>query len=936
MTSDDSEDQRIDDKEQARLIACDALLRAASTERETAFSDACSPEDRGRDRLRLLLRMLEASEMVADHEPVAECVSPSQGRDDQPLLLGRFEVLDHLGSGGFGFVVRARDRLLGREVALKMPLPERVLNPGDVHRFLREARSAARLDHPNIVRVHDAGELGPLGYFIASEYCEGPSLRRWLKSQNQPVPARLAARWVAAVADAVQHAHDRGILHRDIKPDNILLAGGAKPEDLVPRLTDFGLAKVVEEAGDQTLSEARVGTPVYMAPEQAAGRRSEVGPATDVYGLGATLYEILTGRPPFRGETEAETLRLVVESEPVAPRSLRPGLPRDLDTICLKSLRKVPAYRYDSAAALHDDLERFLNGRPIVGRPVSAWEQSCVWARQRPAVAALLGLVILLLGGLVGGIAAWASWLEWHNLQLEIHIARGDQKAREAEEQTRIAEERRRQANRHHYAESLRRARRALVDRQFELAQDILHDIQPEPDGFDPRGFAWRYLWRQAHREFSQLWGHEATVVGRSVARDGRTLVTWDLQGKALLWHLSPDMELDRPRGLPAPPDAMWDDVWLSPDGRRLAALGRGVPNRRIDFFELASNQQVSRLNCNAGEELHLLCFDARGGRAAVARTYPGVRQSADSWDITTPSAHLVCKILESAHPFFQGFSADGSLLAVHQGEQFRLLDPWTGEDRVVLPVPQPGQVGPSSFSADGRYFAAQVPGNRISVWETAKGREAARFESGGDAVQLTLSPKGSCVAVVDGSGRVTVLDRTSRQKRFLTQGFANRAIISQNMDFSPDERRLAIGIATAPGGSQPVEVWDIASARRLHVFPGRNDVGSPAFLSDGRTLILAGGTTPRIWRLDAPKAPDALAGHNDEAWTAAFSPDGKVLATGSDDTDECQTIKLWDPNSGRLLSGWKAQFRHGRGAGVQPGWAASRLSQPELRRAGV
>ena len=584
--------------------------------------------------------MLEASETDDDPGPVADRISRSQGRDDDRPLLGRFEVLDHLGSGGFGFVVRARDRLLDREVALKVPLPERVLSPRDVHRFLREARSAARLDHPNIVRVHDAGELGPLGYFIASEFCEGPSLRRWLNSQNQPVPVRLAALWVAAIADAVQHAHDRGILHRDIKPDNILLTGGANPEVLVPRLTDFGLAKLVAEAGDETRSEARLGTAQYMAPEQAAGRRGEVGPAADVYGLGATLYEILTGRPPFRGETDVETLRLVIESDPVTPRSLRPGLPRNLDTICLKCLRKVPAQRYESAAALHDDLERFLDGRPIVGRPVSAWERSCGWARRRPAVAALLGLVILLLCGLVGGIAAWASWLEWHNNQLEIQIARGDQKAREAEKQTRIAEERRHQADRHHYAESLRRAdgagrptnragpghpprhpargRRPRPSR-FRLAPPLEAGPPRVLAALGARGDGRARVPRSRRQDARHLGLARQSPALGPVTRHGTGQTTW----------------------FAGTPDATWDDLWLSPDGRLLAALGRGVPNRRIDFFELASSRHMARLNCKPGEEFLRLCFDARGRRAAVARTYARGGQSVNAWDISARSAQF-------------------------------------------------------------------------------------------------------------------------------------------------------------------------------------------------------------------------------------------------------------------------------------------------------
>ena len=267
-------------------------------------------------------------------------------RGGSPLAFGRFEVVREVGRGGFGVVYLARDRVLGRNVALKIPLPERLASPEGRRRFMREAHASAVLDHPHIVPVFEADERGPIAY-IASAYCDGPSLSAWLKAGTEPVPPRAAAGMIAALAGAVQHAHDRGIVHRDLKPSNVLLQGpaGLDPAEadlsrLVPRVTDFGLAKLADEDGDETRSGAPLGSPPYMAPEQAAGRPRDIGPATDVYALGATLYEVLTGRPPFRGETPAETIRQVIEQDPIPPRVLRPDLPRDLETICLHCLKK--------------------------------------------------------------------------------------------------------------------------------------------------------------------------------------------------------------------------------------------------------------------------------------------------------------------------------------------------------------------------------------------------------------------------------------------------------------------------------------------------------------------------------------------------------------------------------------------------------------------
>jgi len=911
MTPDEMHTRRDDDHLLAEVMACDALLHTSSTfqDRGSAGSPRTTEATaRGRSRLLLLLTMLDAAESVASQLAVAGADPARDARDENPPLLGRFEVLDDLGSGGFGFVVRARDRLLGRVVALKMPLPERALAPGDVHRFLREARAAARLDHPNIVRVHDAGELGPLGYFIASEFCEGPSLRRWLKDQNEPVPTRLAAHWVGALADAVQHAHDRGIVHRDIKPDNVILAVTSGPDDFIPRLTDFGLAKLVEEAGDETRSEARMGTPHYMAPEQAAGRRRDIGPATDVYALGATLYELITGRPPFRGETDTETLRLVLEAEPVTLRSLRPGLPRDVEIICLKCLRKEPARRYASARALRDDLQRFLDGRPILGRPVSAWERAQGCARRRPAVAALLGLVVFMACGLIGGIAAWASWLRWHTRQLEIQVARTDEQAREAAKHAGIAEDHRRLAERHHYAESLRLARRSLDARQIELAQDILHDIQPEPGGHDPRGFAWRYLWRQAHREFSQLWGHEATVAGFAFSPEGKGLATHDLRGKVLVWNLTPGMELDKPRVIRSLSHAESTPLWFSSDGRSIATMDQEPSSRSINVFDFASGQRVARLDCDNVAWVGGVYFEAGTRRLALLAARPDRGRFVQSWNLSDGRPDRHSWPIEDGTTFCE-LPANGRFLAVTRAGRTRLLDPWTGERRVEFvesDLSPCAARGLFSFSADGRIFAAHTQANGIMLWDTCSGRELSRCELQRDICRIVLSPKGSQLAMLSPAGHLSVFDRSSKRSQVLTSGSGSH-LKFHSLSFSSDETLLAVGHEFAPGGPQPPEVWDIAAARRLGVFPGRNLAPAVDFVPGTRSLIIMGGTRPRIWRLDPSSEPSAVAGHTAEAWAAAFSPDGKILATGSDDTNERQTIKLWEKATGRLLAGWKA-----------------------------
>jgi serine/threonine protein kinase len=273
---------------------------------------------------------------------------------------GPYEILEEIGRGGMGIVFKARQPALDRIVALKVIVPGNLSAEDELVRFRTEVEATARVHHPNIVQIHEVGEHAGQ-HFYSMEFIDGPSLAR--KLEPGPLPGRQAARYVATIARAIHHAHANGILHRDLKPGNVLLDG----EDQ-PHVTDFGLAKKLGCDSSQTRTGAVLGTPSYMAPEQAAGRTRELGPACDVYGLGAVLYELLTGRPPFRSDTPLDTLLHVLDRDPAPPRLLNPKVENDLETICLKCLEKDPKRRYASAQALADDLTRYLNGESISAR----------------------------------------------------------------------------------------------------------------------------------------------------------------------------------------------------------------------------------------------------------------------------------------------------------------------------------------------------------------------------------------------------------------------------------------------------------------------------------------------------------------------------------------------------------------------------------------
>jgi formylglycine-generating enzyme required for sulfatase activity len=400
-----------------------------------------------------------------------------------------YEILEELGRGGMGVVYKARQISLNRLVALKMILAGPHADPQLLARFRVEAEAIAHINHPNIVQIYEIGEYNGAPYF-SLEFLEGGSLNKRLDAT--PHPARWCAEICEKLARAVHAAHMQGIIHRDLKPANVLLASSgvpsgrgttvpraspvpvrgkagegeaqspfARPDE--PKLTDFGLAKRIESADGMTVTGQVVGTPSYMSPEQAEGNSQLIGPKSDVYSLGAILYEMLTGRAPFKGPTHLATLHQVKHDDPLAPRRLQPGIPRDIETVCVKCLQKDPAKRYASAEELAEDLRRFLSNETIVARPAGSLERGVKWARRRPAVAALVTVSVLALAGFIGGGL-------WYNAQLNaaLKVARANAEAEaKARKDAEAALEARRRAD-----EALAKERRPPDEKEKE-ARDV-------------------------------------------------------------------------------------------------------------------------------------------------------------------------------------------------------------------------------------------------------------------------------------------------------------------------------------------------------------------------------------------------------------------------------------------------------------------------------
>jgi WD40 repeat protein len=821
--------------------------------------------------------------------------------------VGRFYLVRELGHGGCGIVFLAFDPLLRREVALKVPKLDVLLTPEMRQRFQHEAQAAARLNHPNLVPVHETGEADGL-YYIVSAYCPGNSLAAWLAQRSVPPSPRTAADWVAALADAVQHVHEHAIWHRDIKPGNILLdpcptASTAKDDPgFTPRLTDFGMAKLLEGGTSSTQSGALIGTLSYMAPEQARGGSRQIGPRTDVYGLGTVLYEMLTGRPPFQGVTDADILERVLEEEPARPRSLRPEVPRDLETICLKCLEKEARRRYASAAELADDLRRFRGGESIRARPPAAAERLRKWMRLHPWTTAsacfgCLAALVLLTAGVWLGVMKGA-----HDAKLAAATKRHEQRRQEMETfrcEERMCRERLRLQNL--YADDIRLAGQSWAKGRFDDAVNRLAyspSSSPASAAEDPRGFEWYFLNGLA-RPRRRLIRHTASLYSVAFSPDGTTCATGHSDGAIRLW----DPATGRLRHVLTGHQLSVYALAYSPDGKHLASGGGTSADGRKQgelFLWDVATRKLRHVFPTPLEGVNSLAFSPDGQTLAAA-----LNRGADAvgevkiWAMPAATPRTTISFA-SVGVASVAFYSDSATVAVgHSDGRMSLCDAREGR---VLATRQGHQRCVWSVAC-GHANASLASGGHDGMVRLWTGRTADRlvgeYRHDSTVWGVALSPDDRTAASVSEDGVVKLWDGEARRERIL---FALPQKWGRTVVFSPNGKTLAVG-------GQDGKLWmcDLSSpaeTSKTSSWLGHRDGAEPreawavAFSPDGKTLASAGDDhAVRLWDPVTGRERAVLRGHQSLVTRVAFSPDGKWLASGS--FDEAAPVKLWDAGTG-------------------------------------
>jgi WD40 repeat protein/serine/threonine protein kinase len=787
------------------------------------------------------------------------------GARSLPRPFGNYELLEKIASGGMGVVYKARQVALNRLVALKVITAAKSAGPDFLSRFRTEAETVARLDHPNIVPIFEVGEVDGQPFF-SMKLIEGPTLGSEVKAFETTDSQRRIAALIARLARAVHFAHQRGIIHRDLKPNNVLL-----DERGEPHLTDFGLAKLAEKESTLTKTMAVLGTPSYMSPEQARGESKQLTTAADVYGLGAILYELLTGQPPFAGGTTMNTIRLVLETEPRAPSALNPTVDRDLETICLKCLEKEPLRRYGSAEALADDLDRWLRNEPIVARPSTRLNRFTKWARRHPAVASLTcGLTLSLALGF--GLTLWQS--------------NGRRVA--------LVESRRSL-----YAARMNMAEHAWAAGHIYRARALLDSLKPARGQEDLRGFGWHYLSRICRDEsFCTFADEHNSLRCLTASPDGRQLALTGERPFVSLWEVASRRVTAR---LPA--SAGNRTVAFSPDGSKVAAAGLD-PTIRI------WNAADQRLLCNLAGHAHSVAQVAFSpdGKWLVSAGRPD--GTVKVWDLATQKEKSSFATGANEYPAI-AFSPDSSMIAASTGERTVLLIDVASGTRLATLTGHQGLIDSLAFSPDGQWLASGSKDPTAKIWDLKTRTEAATlygFRALVTSVCFSPDSKSLVTTCADGSVKMWNV-RTGTE----SGSFKGHESWVNNAAFLPDGRTL---ITDAEDGT--VKLWDVArrandlpvemhrapeaampkveaveqkSAASAEVFATQESTEVAFSATGSRFMVADNRAVVQLWDGEIQRPIHTLLQPHATITASAFLPDGQHTVS----VEANGTLRLWD-----------------------------------------
>jgi WD40 repeat protein len=815
--------------------------------------------------------------------PAAATPAPTRGL---PSPFGPYTLLEEIARGGMGIVYRARQASVNRVVALKMILAGTFASEADLHRFRVEAEAAADLDHPNILPVYEVSEQDGRPYFTM-KLAEGGSLERRIGN----LPVREAAALLVKLARAVHFAHQRGILHRDLKPANVLLDAHGEP-----LVADFGLARRVEGDAGGTQTGAIVGTPAYMPPEQARGEKG-ISTAADVYALGAILYACLTGRPPFRAATAAETIVQVLTAEPVAVRQLNAQVPVDLETICARCLEKDPTKRYASAQELADDLGRYLNGEPIQARPVGAVERAVKWVKRNKGVSALGAAVLLALTAGVG-VSSWFAYAANSKAkEAETNLADAKAARKDAERDAAAAKAQSRRAEDARHAILIDQALRAREQGDYNRMEALLGEMRPEYDAAWETGHV-RHLWlrhtfplRTGQEQFS-LQGHRSAVRSVAFSGDGKRIASGSSDRTVKVWDAQTGQVTLTLQGHT---DGVWS-VAFSSDGKRIAS---GSHDGTVKVWDARTGQEKFTLEGHT-RAVTGVAFSGDGKRIVSGggdfiRPGPG---EVKVWDARTGQETPLTLRGHTSSVSSVAFSGDGKRIASGSGDKtVKVWDAGTGQELLTLRGHTSiGVVNSVAFSGDGKRIATGSHDGTVKVWDAGTGQELLTLRGHTDLVcSVAFSGDGKRIASGSHDRTVKVWDAQTGQVALTLRGHTDSVC---SVAFSGDGKRIASG-----SHDGTVKVWDAATGEEALTLKGHTGwVTSVAFSGDGTRIASGGGDFFRgrpgevkVWDAGTGQELLTLRGHTREVTSVAFSSDGKRIASGSRD----ETVKVWDASTG-------------------------------------